>query len=135
LKFLVDNALSPQVAVKLRLAGHDAVHLRDFNKQSASDIEVFELAVKEDRILISADTDFGTLLATRRTKKPSLVLFRRSLRHPDNQASFLLSNLPNMEQPLKEGSVIILEDSRIRIRSLPIGGEENKPDQVASRDE
>jgi predicted nuclease of predicted toxin-antitoxin system len=122
LKFLVDNALSPQIATGLSQAGHDAVHLRDFNMQSASDDQVFKLAADEQRILISADTDFGTMLALRQANKPSVILFRRSLRRPDKQIQFLLNNLLNLEQPLREGSIIILEDMRIRVRSLPIGG-------------
>jgi predicted nuclease of predicted toxin-antitoxin system len=123
LKFLVDNALSLQVAAGLREAGLDAIHLRDFGMQAASDDEVFKLANSEERILISADTDFGTMLALRRAKKPSVILFRRSLRRPTAQIKFLLTNLPNLEQPLMEGSIIILEDTRIRVRSLPISGE------------
>jgi predicted nuclease of predicted toxin-antitoxin system len=123
LKFLVDNALSPQVAAGLREAGLDAIHLRDFGMQATSDDEVFKLANSEERILISADTDFGTMLALRRAKKPSVILFRRSLRRPTAQIKFLLTNLPNLEQPLMEGSIIILEDTRIRVRSLPISGE------------
>jgi predicted nuclease of predicted toxin-antitoxin system len=124
LKFLIDNALSPRLSAGLRQAGHDSIHLRDFGKQSASDIEVFELAINENRILVSADTDFGTILALRQTNKPSVILFRRSLRQPDSQLRILLSNLPNIEQALDNGSIVILEDSRIRVRSLPIGGKE-----------
>lgn len=121
MKFLVDNALSPVVAVGLRQAGYDATHIRDVGMQAASDEKVFEQAASEQRILISADTDFGTLLALRREKNPSVILFRRSSRRPDAQLAFLLANLSNLEQALKEGSIIILEDARIRVRSLPIG--------------
>ena len=123
MRFLIDNALSPKIADGLRLASHDTVHIRELNLQSATDEIVFKKAAEENRILISADTDFGTMLALRQDKKPSVILFRRSIKNPDRQLKFLLANLPNLEQPLIDGSIIVLEDTRIRIRSLPIGEE------------
>ena len=123
MKFFIDSALSPIVAERLRQAGYDAVHTRDYDMQSAADSSILERAAAEQRVVVSADTDFGALLAESGHTLPSVLLFRRGVtRRPDGQAELLIANLPSLAGELIRGSLIVIEHNRIRVRSLPILG-------------
>ena len=121
MRFLIDNALSPAVSEGLREAGYDAVHVRDRGLAAAADDAILSLAKHEDRIVVSADTDFGTLLALGLDSEPSFILFRHGTeRRPSRQLSLLLNNLEALRESLDNGSVVVFEQTRIRIQSLPI---------------
>jgi predicted nuclease of predicted toxin-antitoxin system len=95
--------------------------VRDYRLQESEDEVIFDRAASEERIIVSADTDFGTLLALRREKTPSVILLRRMVpRRPESQVSFLLSNLNEIAESLERGAVVVIEETRLRVRPLPI---------------
>jgi predicted nuclease of predicted toxin-antitoxin system len=95
--------------------------VRDYQLQAADDEVVFHRAAREDRILLSADTDFGAILALRQEKKPSVILLRRVSHRPDDQVRLLLANLSRLERWLDAGCVVVFDRERIRVRELPVG--------------
>ena len=72
-------------------------------------------------MLVSADTDFGTLLARTGMGKPSVVLIRRSgARRASELARLLLANLGLVEDDLAAGAIVVVGDHELRVRRLPI---------------
>jgi predicted nuclease of predicted toxin-antitoxin system len=120
-RFLIDNALSPDVAAALAELGHDAVHVRSLGWQSRSDDEIFDFAAKERRVIVSADTDFSQILAQRRARTPSVVLLRDGTeRVPSKQPPLIDRWTTLYEGALLAGAVLIVEHGRCRVRPLPI---------------
>jgi predicted nuclease of predicted toxin-antitoxin system len=88
---------------------------------TASDAEILALAVQEDRIVVTADTDFGTILAMTGQAWPSVIQFRGDCPDdPQDQLDWLLRHLATIENDLNAGALVTLSPSRIRIRLLPI---------------
>ena len=123
MKFLIDNNLSPLLADALKAAGHDAVHLRDLGMQAATDHAVLEHARADERILVSADTDFGGLLARSGASTPSVILIRRLAgRRAAEQAAIILANLDQVAEDLTAGAIVVLHEDSLRVRRLPMPG-------------
>lgn len=102
-------------------AGHDAVHVSERGLSRAEDDEVLAVALVEDRVLVSEDTDFGALLARSGDRLPSFVLIRTAEPlSPLDQAALLIANLPHATRDLASGAIVVLGRRRMRIRPLPI---------------
>jgi predicted nuclease of predicted toxin-antitoxin system len=88
---------------------------------------IFDRTAAENRVVVSADTDFGTLLAERSAQKPSVVQFRgEGSRTLEVLARVILANLPQLGDALETGGIVTFEPARVRVRALPIGGATDK---------
>jgi predicted nuclease of predicted toxin-antitoxin system len=73
------------------------------------DAAVLQHAREHDQVLISADTDFGTLLARTGADKPSVILIRRSSpRRATELVTVLSSNLDAITDDLKSAAVVVI---------------------------
>jgi predicted nuclease of predicted toxin-antitoxin system len=102
-------------------SGHDAVHVRDLDAAGSPDTVVMSLAVRDERVISSADTDFGALLAHSRATQPSVILVRALIdRRPPELAGILVANLDVLAEHLRSGAVVAFTRTDIRVRPLPI---------------
>lgn len=120
MKFFVDMALSPKTVKALRDSGYEAVRANELGMVKSKDRDILEYAKKNDMIVITADLDFGDILAITGYKKPSVIIFRLKDPSPEHVNSLLLSALPRIKDSLDKGSIVVIEDYRIRIRELPV---------------
>ena len=76
---------------------------------------------------MSSDSSESSTAASNRdfmafaTRKPSVILLRRGPKRPLVQLRLLLGAMPVMEERLSKGSIILVEEKRIRVRRLPLG--------------
>lgn len=96
------------------------MHVADLGLQGATDDEVLARADAEGRIVVTADTDFGTLLALTGAPGPSVVLLRRPGRRSVERARAILLVLTLVDEQLNRGAVVTVEQTRLRVRKLPI---------------
>lgn len=108
------------MAVLLRTAGHDCEHIYELGMGGQPDDQVMAVAEREHRVLISADTDFGELLANSPVLAPSVILVRRVDKRADPLAAVILANIDQIADDLTAGALVVISDTRIRTRLLPV---------------
>lgn len=121
MRFLADMGVSQQVVEWLRMNGHEAVHLHDEGLQRLPNGEIFQKADREQRSVLTFDLDFGEILAASGGQIVSVTLFRLRNTRTGCVIQRLDDVLTHSSTDLAQGAIVIVEDGRHRVRSLPIG--------------
>jgi predicted nuclease of predicted toxin-antitoxin system len=121
-RFLADMGVSLGVVMWLRRGGHDAVQLRDESLQRWPDTSIFVRAAAERRIILPFDLDFGEIVALSAGSTRSVVLFRLNNTTTPFVIRRLAAVLPDVEDALIQGAIVVGQGTRSRTRRLPLGG-------------
>lgn len=121
MRFLADMGVSTGVVEWLRNQGHDAKHLRDEGLHRMPNGEILTKAIHENRIIITFDLDFGEIVALAKGKRASIILFRLHNTRTSHLLDRLSAVLKDSAKALEEGAVVVVEESRHRVRYLPPG--------------
>ena len=119
-RVLLDQGLPRSAASLLRDEGWDVVHTGDIGLSRATDREVLDFARTEERVIITLDSDFHTILSVTNASSPSVIRIRlEGLRGPD--LALLIKRIwPKVEPQLKRGAMVTVSESAIRIRNIPV---------------
>lgn len=120
MKFLLDENMPPSLAGLLQDAGHDARHVIEIGYNNTPDFKITEFAAVSGEIIITHDTDFGTILALTGKNSPSVILFRWQAITAQAVFQFLKKHLPQLEENLSKGALIVVDEHKVRIRILPL---------------
>jgi len=119
LRFLADMGVSTGVVAWLRKQGYDAVHLAEQGLERSANGEIFAKAARERRIVLTFDLDFGEIVAMSHGTALPVVVFRlRNTRAP-HVIDRLAGLLDVSGAALASASVIVVEESRYRMRKFP----------------
>ncbi len=121
MKFPADMGVDVRIVHWLGRQGHDANHLRDEGLQRMPNGEIFAKAISEGRVILTFGLDFGEIAALGKGRKASVVLFRLHNTRTHHVIERLAAALSDSMDALGKGAVVIVEESRHRIRELPIG--------------
>ena len=104
----------------LETLGHEAVHVRALGLQRAADPELVARAREDSSVVLTFDLDFGDVLALGVFDKPSVIIFRLGDERAGSVNERLSTVIAERVADLESGSLILVEDTRYRVRNLPI---------------
>ena len=114
MRFLLDVCVASSVLRNtLSDLGHDVLSARD-GYAKASDEALLALANEEDRVLVTADKDFGELVFSRRLPHPCIV--RLDGLTAAGEAEAMRNLIARHGAAMREGAIIVVTENRIRIR-------------------
>ena len=119
-KLLIDMNLSPQWVPVLQEHGWEAVHWSDVGDPRASDRAIMDWSMAHQYVVFTHDLDFGTMLALTHDVGPSVIQVRAENILPDYLGGSVVAALNQHEADLSSGSLVVVDESRSRVRVLPI---------------
>ena len=120
MKLLIDMNLSPLWVEFLAGAGFESTHWSQIGEPSAPDTEILDYASENGLVIFTHDLDFGALLATRKTRQPSVIQIRTQEVLPAAIGELAARALRTSRSHLEAGALVTVDPNRNRIRLLPI---------------
>jgi predicted nuclease of predicted toxin-antitoxin system len=116
MRWLADECVAAPLVAFLRLSSHDVLYIAEA-AVGISDPDVIDLALREKRLLLTEDKDFGDLVFRRERTVPGVVLMRIGPENPALKAMRLAAAIDRYGEGLF-GRYIVINEVRFRSRRL-----------------
>ena len=120
IQILIDMNLSPDWVNELSKHGWTSVHWSKVGDPKATDREIMDWARANAHVVFTHDLDFGTMLALTHAAGPSVIQVRGQNVLPDHMGSIVAAALKQHETDLASGALVVIDESKSRVRVLPI---------------
>lgn len=120
IQILIDMNLSPDWVNELSKRGWASVHWSTIGDPKATDREIMDWALSNAHVVFTHDLDFGTMLALTHVAGPSVIQVRGQNVLPDHMGPIVLAALKQHETDLASGALVVVDESKSRVRVLPI---------------
>lgn len=117
MRFLLDESADFRLGRYLETLGHDVTAISRDYPQALEDQEVLAIAVREERILITRDRDFGELIFRQQQVHRGVILFRLGV----SELQEATQRMDEIVEYLRDspGQFIVVTGRGIRIRRAP----------------
>ncbi|MBE0478620.1 DUF5615 family PIN-like protein [Candidatus Aerophobetes bacterium] len=120
LRILADENIHSEIITYLEDRGYDVLSIAQENSLTGcSDEQLIQIAQKEERIIISADKDFGRLVELNaRRQKLNLILLRYTFFDVGKIKTGLDKVIRDIESENLESEsfIVVLDETKIRVR-------------------
>lgn len=115
MKFLIDAQLPPSLRRLFIERGYDAIHTLDLPlKNDTKDLQIRQIAVQENRIVISKDIDFYDSFILKQ-EPPKLVLVKTGNISTKDLKALFDSHFDDLVKALKNHDLVILSKIKMNI--------------------
>jgi predicted nuclease of predicted toxin-antitoxin system len=119
-KVLIDVNLSPDWVPVLLHHGWSAIHWSTVGDPRATDRTIMDWASANGYIVFTHDLDFGTMLALTHATGPSVLQVRAGDVLPGHLEGVVIAALRQHDADLASGALVVVEESKCRVRVLPV---------------
>jgi len=116
-KILADENISPRILSFLRAKGIDAADVKEKGWQGSNDRYILDMAYADERFVLTHDSDFGTLAINEGAPCYGIIHIRLKNLKAENVCG-VLEKLLKIDIEIAKGSIVVVEDARVRVRSV-----------------